>query len=63
LPLETLEAGNVVGFEDRLNLKSQTYFYSIIPTDGLDEFDVVTTLKVTPVQSITMSQALERGSH
>ena len=61
LPLETLEAGNVVGFEDRLNLKSQTYFYSIIPTDGLDEFDVVTTLKVTPVQSITMSQALERG--
>ena len=61
LPLETLEAGNIVGFEDRLNLKSQTYFYSIIPTDGLDEFDVVTTLKVTPVQSITMSQALERG--
>ncbi|MDG1112459.1 MAG: ABC transporter permease [Pseudomonadales bacterium] len=61
LPLETLTAGNIVGFEDRLNLKSQTYFYSIIPTDGLDEFEVVTTLKVTPVQSITVSQALERG--
>ena len=61
LPLETIDAGNILGFEDRLNLKSQTYFYSIIPTDGLDEFDVVTTLKVTPVQSITMSQALERG--
>ena len=61
LPLETLNAGNIVGFEDRLNLKSQTYFYSIIPTDGFDEFEVVTTLKVTPVQSITVSQALERG--
>ena len=61
LPLETIEAGNIGGFEDRLNLKSQTYFYSIIPTDGLDEFDVVTTLKVTPVQSITVSQALQRG--
>jgi len=61
LPLETLEAGNIIGFEDRLNLKSQTYFYSIIPTDGFDEFDVVTTIKVTPLQSITVSQALERG--
>jgi len=61
LPLETLNAGNIVGFEDRLNLKSQIYFYSIIPTDGFDEFEVVTTLKVTPVQSITVSQALERG--
>ncbi len=61
LPLETIEAGNIVGFEDRLNLKSQTYFYSIIPTDGLDEFDVVTTIDVTPLQSITVSQALERG--
>ena len=60
LPLETVAAGNIIGFEDRLNLKSQTYFYSIIPTDGLDEFDVVTTIKVTPLQSITVSQALER---
>ena len=60
LPLASLTAGNIVGFEDRLNLKSQTYYYSIIPTDGFDEFDVVSTLEVSPQQSITVSQALER---
>ena len=61
LPLETVNAGNIVGFEDRLNLKSQPYYYSIVPTDGFDEFDVVTTIKVEPEQSITISQAVLQG--
>ncbi|MBL6688055.1 MAG: ABC transporter permease [Pseudomonadales bacterium] len=61
LPLETVSGGNILGFEDRLNLKSQSYFYSIVPTDGFDEFDVVTTIQVNPEQSITQSQAILQG--
>ena len=60
LPLSTLTAGNITGYEDRLNLNSETYYYSIVTTDGFDEFDSVQTIEVTPTQSIRVSEAISR---
>jgi oligopeptide transport system permease protein len=61
LPLATLNGGNLIGFEDRLNLKSEPYYYSVVTTDGYDEFDAVSTIVVTPRQSIKRSEAIDRG--
>ena len=55
-----LTAGNITGYEDRLNLNSETYYYSIVTTDGFDEFDSVQTIEVTPTQSIRVSEAISR---
>ena len=32
--------GDELSYEDRLSLKAQEYYYSIVPTDGLDEYEV-----------------------
>lgn len=61
LPLETIDGGNIVAYEDRLNLEPQTYFYSVVATDGFDESEQYVTLK-TPVQlAITTADAAQRG--
>ncbi|MEO2177676.1 MAG: ABC transporter permease [bacterium] len=61
LPLGTTLAGNEVSYEDRLNLEARDYYYSIVPTDGFDESDTYTTLKVLPVLTITLEEARGRG--
>ncbi len=61
LPLGSTFAGNEVSYEDRLNLSDIPYYYSIVPTDGVDEgFNYVTTL-VVPQLAITRTEAVERG--
>lgn len=60
LPLGGTEGGNQVGYEDRLDLASITYYYSVVATDGIDESTAYTLLAVTPKQAITVEQALER---
>ena len=60
LPLASINAGNQIGYEDRLNLKAITYYYSIVPTDGFDEYNQYTSLKVEPILTITVREALER---
>ena len=37
LPLGGTLGGNEVSYQDRLNLEQQTYYYSVVPTDGYDE--------------------------
>ncbi|MBT5203737.1 MAG: ABC transporter permease [Gammaproteobacteria bacterium] len=61
LPLASINAGNQIGYEDRLNLKAITYYYSIVPTDGFDEYNQYTSLKVEPMLTITVREALERN--
>jgi oligopeptide transport system permease protein len=61
LPLGTKLAGNEVSYEDRLNIEGRDYFYSIVPTDGYDEFDTYVTLKVSPALAITKAEAQTRG--
>ena len=61
LPLGSTYAGNEVSYEDRLSLEARPYFYSIVPTDGIDEYDSYTVFQVTPALTLTMTEALDRG--
>ena len=61
LPLGSTLGGNEVSYEDRLNLESRNYYYSIVPTDGFDESYEYQTLEVTPKLAITFNEAIDRG--
>jgi oligopeptide transport system permease protein len=61
LPLGSTLAGNEVSYEDRLNLESRTYFYSVVSTDGFDESYQYASLEITPQLAITFDEAIDRG--
>ena len=61
LPLGSTYGGNEVSYEDRLSLESRTYYYSIVPTDGYDEYEVYSTIEIRPQMIITVSDAKDRG--
>jgi len=61
LPLGSTYGANEVSYEDRLSLESRPYFYSIVPTDGFDEYEVYTMLSITPGMTITVNEASDRG--
>lgn len=60
LPLGETLGGNVVSFEDRLQLRATTYYYTVIATDGFQESTQYTTRPVSVTSAITEAQALER---
>ena len=60
LPLGSTWADELA-FEDRLSLASRDYYYSVVPTDGFDEYESAAQLKVTPVLAITIEDALDRN--
>ena len=60
IPVGETDAGNIVGYEDRLKLEARTYHYSIVATDGMDEADTHTTLEVPVAQGITLEEAQSR---
>jgi oligopeptide transport system permease protein len=53
--------GDVISYEDRLSLEAREYYYSVVPTDGFEEYETYTLLQVTPILGITQDEALERG--
>lgn len=59
LPLGSVY-GDELSYEDRLSLESRDYHYSLVPTDGFDEYEIYTQLIVTPQLAITPDEALER---
>ncbi|HWK54185.1 MAG TPA: ABC transporter permease [Hyphomicrobiales bacterium] len=61
LPLGQTFTNEERSFEDRLQLREQSYWYSVIASDGLIEADSFTTREVAVQRAITYSQALERG--
>jgi oligopeptide transport system permease protein len=61
IPVGETDAGNIVGYEDRLKLEARTYHYSIVATDGLDEADTHATIGVKAVQGIILEEAQRRG--
>ncbi|MCB1646428.1 MAG: ABC transporter permease [Pseudomonadales bacterium] len=61
LPLGNTMTGNEISYDDRLSLNQQDYYYSIVSTDGFDESDAYTTLKVSPAAAITKTEAIQRG--
>ncbi|MEX2488029.1 MAG: ABC transporter permease [Pseudomonadales bacterium] len=60
LPLGSTLGGNEVSYEDRLNLEAGTYYYSIVPTDGIDEYETWTTIEVSPEPVITLQDAKQQ---
>ncbi len=61
LPLFQTLSAEELSFEDRLQLKPQDYWYTVIASDGVEEASVVTTMKVPVQRALTVSQARERG--
>jgi oligopeptide transport system permease protein len=61
LPLGSTYGGNEVSYEDRLDIDSTTYFYSIVSTDGIDESEQYAAIEVSPRQAITVQAALQRN--
>ena len=53
--------GDQISYEDRLSLEAREYYYSVVPTDGLDEYEIYTQAIVTPTLALTPDEALERG--
>ena len=53
--------GDEISYEDRLSLEDREYYYSIVPTDGLDEYESYSTLKVIPQLVLTIDEAIERN--
>ncbi|MDR0780334.1 MAG: ABC transporter permease [Pseudomonadales bacterium] len=61
LPLGATLTPDTLSFEDRLQLRPQTYWYSVIASDGFEEAALSTTAAITLQRAITASQARERG--
>ena len=61
IPVGETDAGNIVGYEDRLKLEARTYHYSIVATDGMDEAETHATLGVPVQQGIILEEAQRRG--
>tara|TARA_E500000331_G_C17268721_1_gene718207 strand:+ start:3918 stop:5306 length:1389 start_codon:yes stop_codon:yes gene_type:complete len=61
LPLGGTFAGNEVSYEDRLSLESRSYYYSVVPTDGFDEYESFSVVEIIPRTSITLDEARSRG--
>ena len=62
LPLaEQFDPGNT-RFEDRLDLRARTYYYTVVPLDAFgNELSDTETLEVTVTNAITIDTAVKRG--
>ncbi|MFP6796459.1 MAG: ABC transporter permease [Pseudomonadales bacterium] len=62
LPLTDIVNANLPGFEDRLDLKPRTYFYSVVAlnSDGFEQRGYA-TIEVPVVRVITVIEAVARG--
>jgi len=62
LPLGTTGSAGVTRYEDMLDLRPQTYYYSVVALDSEGaEMDESESLKVHPANAITLAEAAERG--
>ena len=53
--------GDELSYEDRLSLEDREYYYAVVPTDGIDEYESYTLLTVTPQLALTHEEANTRG--
>jgi oligopeptide transport system permease protein len=61
LPLGSTFLPEELSFEDRLQLRPQSYWYTVIASEEFEESPVFTTQRIDVVRAITQSQAVERG--
>jgi oligopeptide transport system permease protein len=57
VPIGETDAGNKVSYEDKFDLKSGTYFYSVIPKSGFEEGQKYATIETELKVSISITQA------
>lgn len=61
LPLGATMNPAVLGFEDSLQLRNRTYYYSITADNGVQESPLFSTIAVTAEQAVTIETALDHG--
>lgn len=61
LPLGATEYDNQVYYEDRLKLKTNTYYYSVVAVDAAGRDIAYHSLPVTPRHATSLSDAVSRG--
>ena len=62
MPLADVLVASRVSFEDRLDIKPQDYFYSVVPLDRNGrEASVYATVDVSAVRVVTAEEAVRRG--
>lgn len=61
LPLGSTDGAGQHGFEDRLQLATRRYFYSVVAGDGVDESAAFVTVEARPVQAIGWLEAQLQG--
>ncbi len=61
LPLGQTFGHEQVGFEDRLQLQSRTYFYTVVASDGVDEAPLYATVSAAPEPAIALLDAQIQG--
>ena len=61
LPLGDTEQPQQVFYEDRLKLKTNSYFYSVVAVNELGQTSFYSTLKVTPQHATSVTDAVSRS--
>ncbi len=61
IPLDEISVGNVLGYQDRMNLEPITYYYSIVPMDATDESENFSSVKVRLQMAISLQKAVSMG--
>jgi oligopeptide transport system permease protein len=61
LPLAQTLNGRTLGFQDRLQLQAQPYWYTVIASDGFNEATAFTTQRINVQRGIAVTQARELG--
>ncbi|HPI40745.1 MAG TPA: ABC transporter permease [Pseudobdellovibrionaceae bacterium] len=56
-PLGVVDGGNRLSYEDQLKVEPMDYWYSVVPTDGVDESSKFISLKVSVKESISLEEA------
>jgi oligopeptide transport system permease protein len=49
VPIGSVDAGNQVSYDDQFNIESGTYYYSVVPTNGVESQSYVTVRVEVPV--------------
>ena len=61
LPLGDTEQPQQMFYEDRLKLKTNSYYYSVVAVNPLGQPSFYSTLKVTPQHATSVTDAVSRG--
>ena len=56
-PVAYLDGDEQLGYEDKKRVQAKTYYYSLVPTDGLRELEIFKTIEVTVQRAVYAEKA------